>query len=68
MVSLLADGCTAKGITSQGLKYPLAGEYLLPYQTRGISNEMLGSIANVSLAEGDLIVIHTRNQKKCVKK
>ena len=64
VVSLLANGSHAKGIITQGLKYPLAGENLLPYQTRGISNEMLGTIARVSLSEGELIVIHTRQGKK----
>jgi thiamine pyrophosphokinase len=60
VVSLLSFGSVAKGIVTEGLKYPLAGEELLPYQTRGISNEMTGGRANVSLSEGELIVIHTR--------
>jgi thiamine pyrophosphokinase len=64
VVSLLANGSHVKGIITQGLKYPLAGEDLLPYQTRGISNEMLGTIARVSLSEGELIAIHTRQGKK----
>ncbi len=64
VVSLLAFGSIAKGIITEGLKYPLAGEDLLPYQTRGISNEMLGTIARVFLSEGELIVIHTRQGKK----
>ena len=64
VVSLLANGSHAKGIITQGLKYPLTGEDLLPYQTHGISNEMLGSIAKVSISEGELIVIHARQGKK----
>ena len=60
VVSLLSFGSVAKGIITEGLKYPLAGEKLLPYQTRGISNEMTGGRAKVSLSEGELIVIHTR--------
>ena len=64
VVSLLAFGSIVKGIMTEGLKYPLSGEDLSPYQTRGISNEMVRSIAGVSLSEGELIVIHTRKGKK----
>jgi len=64
VVSLLAFNSIAEGILTEGLKYPLTGEDLLPYQTRGISNEMLGSVARVSLSAGELIVIHTRQGKK----
>jgi thiamine pyrophosphokinase len=64
VVSLLAFGSIGKGVITEGLKYPLAGEDLSPYQTRGISNEMLGSNARVSLSEGELIVIHTRKGKR----
>jgi thiamine pyrophosphokinase len=63
-VSLLAFGSYGKKIFTEGLKYPLTGEDLLPYQTRGISNEMLGSIAMVSISEGELIVIHSRKGEK----
>jgi thiamine pyrophosphokinase len=60
VVSLLSFGSVAKGIITEGLKYPLVGGSLLPYQTRGVSNEMIKSKAKVSLTDGELIVIHTR--------
>ena len=64
VVSLLAFCSIVKGIITEGLKYPLVEEDLSSYQTRGISNEMLGTIARVSLSEGELIAIHTRQGKK----
>jgi thiamine pyrophosphokinase len=64
VVSLLAIGSRANGINTEGLKFPLAGDVLFSYQTRGISNEMLGPVARVTLSEGELIVIHTRQVKK----
>ncbi len=64
IVSLLSFGSVAKGITTVGLKYPLTGGNLLPYQTRGISNEMVESKAKVSLTDGELIVIHSRKKLK----
>jgi thiamine pyrophosphokinase len=68
VISLLAFGSMVKGIITEGLKYPLVGEDLSSYQTRGISNEMLGSVARVSILGGELIVIHTRQGKRCVNK
>jgi thiamine pyrophosphokinase len=62
VVSLLPFGSVAKGISTEGLKYPLVGEDLLPYQTRGISNEMLVCNVKLSLSEGEMIVIHTRKK------
>jgi len=68
VISLLAFSSIVKGIITEGLKYPLAGEDLSPFQTRGISNEMLGTTAKVSLSQGELIVIHTRLGKRCFNK
>jgi thiamine pyrophosphokinase len=62
VVSLLSFSSEAKGINTEGLKYALARENLLPYQTRGVSNEMVESKAKVSLTDGELIVIHTRKK------
>ncbi len=67
-ISLLVYGSKVKGIITGGLKYPLAGEDLCSYQTRGISNEMLASVAKVSIAGGELMVIHTRQGKRCINK
>ena len=48
------------GVVTEGLRYPLKGETLHPQKTRGISNELLKQQAFVSLTQGTLIMIHTR--------
>jgi thiamine pyrophosphokinase len=59
-VSLLPWGQAVEGITTTGLRYPLYGETLYPERSRGISNEMLGTHAQVSVERGVLICVHTR--------
>lgn len=60
IVSLLALGGEARGVTTTALRYPLRGETLYLERTRGISNVMLGDTAAVELEGGSLICIHTR--------
>jgi thiamine pyrophosphokinase len=60
IVSLLPLGGPAEGIVTEGLLYPLRGGTLLLHRTRGISNEMTGALATVSLEKGLLICIHSR--------
>jgi len=63
-LSLLSmEGCS-KGITTQGLKYPLKGETLCPSRSRGISNVMLESEAVIEVRSGALLCIHTRQTEK----
>ena len=62
-VSLLPLGSPALNVTTQGLRYPLRGETLQAYQTRGISNEMLGENAQVEWESGTLIITHQRVRK-----
>lgn len=57
LVSLLALHQPASGVRTHGLLYPLSGEDLLPGSTRGVSNELLASPAQVSLASGVLLVV-----------
>lgn len=61
-VSLLPWNGPAEGVTTQALRYPLRGETLYPDRTRGISNEMQGDTAQVSLSAGILLCIHTRKR------
>lgn len=61
-VSLIAFGDPVMNVCITGFKYPLNNETLWPYQTRGISNEMLSNTGNIRFEQGKLIVIHTRNQ------
>jgi len=58
-VSLLPLGGPARGIHTQGLRYPLHGETLYPEHTRGISNELVTSQAHIRLESGLLLCIHT---------
>lgn len=60
LVTLLALGGPARGVRTDGLVYPLRGEDLLAGSTRGVSNEMAGRRATVSLAAGTLLVVLPR--------
>jgi thiamine pyrophosphokinase len=57
LCSLLPLGGPATGIRTDGLRFPLAHETLLPGSTRGVSNELLEPIARVSLDEGVLLAV-----------
>jgi len=57
-VSLLPLGSPAEGIQTEGLAYPLVDETLYPDRTRGISNQMSGPVAKVSLTKGQLLCVH----------
>lgn len=48
----------ARGVATEGLKYPLRGETLFPGFARGVSNEMAAGAARVAVGEGVLIVFH----------
>lgn len=58
-VSLLPIGGDATGIVTEGLRFPLAGETLRLGRSRGISNEVVGAGASVSLETGVLLVAET---------
>jgi thiamine pyrophosphokinase len=57
LVTLLPVGGAARGIVTDGLRYPLDAEDLEPGTTRGVSNELLADAANVRLSEGTLLVV-----------
>jgi thiamine pyrophosphokinase len=57
IVSLLPVGGAAGGVRTEGLLYPLGGDDLPAGTTRGVSNEMTGSSASVSLTSGVLLVV-----------
>lgn len=61
IVSLIPWGKEVIGVTTDGLRWPLRDESLHPDKTRGISNEMLGETASISLKSGLLLVIHHHN-------
>lgn len=60
IVSLLPWGAPAAGVVTEGLRWPLQAETLYPDRTRGVSNELLGETATISLAAGLLLVVHRR--------
>ncbi len=57
LVTLLAVGGAARGVATEGLRYPLHGEDLPAGSTRGVSNELIGDRASVVLDEGILLVV-----------
>ncbi len=57
LVSILPLGGPAGGITTVGLRYPLRGESLASGTTRGVSNELTGSRAAVTISSGVALVI-----------
>jgi thiamine pyrophosphokinase len=56
-LSLLPLGGAARGIHTEGLRYPLRDETLAPGTTRGVSNELVTSDAVVSLRDGVLLAV-----------
>jgi thiamine pyrophosphokinase len=60
LVSLLPVEESASGVTTAGLEYPLRAEVLWRHQPRGVSNVMLGEKAGISVTDGTLFCIHTR--------
>jgi thiamine pyrophosphokinase len=57
LVTLIASGGDASGITTSGLQYPLQGGTLRPGTTRGVSNVLVGERGSVELDHGTLLVI-----------
>jgi thiamine pyrophosphokinase len=57
-VSLLPLAGQARGIYTQGLKWPLSGDALAPGQARGVSNVVVSLPVRVRLETGILLVVH----------
>ena len=57
LVSLLAVHGVASRVTTEGLLYPLDAEDLLPGSTRGVSNELVGNVARVSIDAGVVLAV-----------
>lgn len=62
IVSLLPFGGDAHGIETEGLEYSLRDESLFVGPARGVSNVMLGDEACVSLRQGMLLCVITRQE------
>ena len=57
LVSLLAVGGPAVGVTTSGLKWVLEGETLEPGSSRGMSNRFVTATAEVSVQRGCVVVV-----------
>jgi thiamine pyrophosphokinase len=57
LVTLVAMGGPARGIVTEGLRYPLRCEELMPGTTRGVSNELVEGSGSVQLQDGTLLVV-----------
>jgi thiamine pyrophosphokinase len=64
IVSLLPLNRPAIGVVTKGLSYKLQDETLFPERSRGISNVMKKSVAEVSLKSGVILCVHTRLMKR----
>jgi thiamine pyrophosphokinase len=60
IVSLIPWGEAVAEVQTLHLKWPLRKETLYPDKTRGISNEMLGESASISIGSGSLLIVHRR--------
>jgi len=57
LLTILPVHGPAEGVRTDGLRYPLHGETLPAGTTRGVSNELTGEEAGVSLTRGVVIVV-----------
>jgi thiamine pyrophosphokinase len=57
LVSLLPLGGDAEGVTTEGLRYPLAGETLAAGSSRGVSNEFAAAWARLRVARGVVLAV-----------
>lgn len=60
VVSVFCQGDAARGVTLEGLKYPLTGADLTCEFPLGVSNSFLGVSARVAVEEGTLLVVWER--------
>ena len=57
LLTLLALGGPAEGVSTEGLAYPLRGERLEPGSSRGVSNAFLGETARIDVARGVVLAV-----------
>lgn len=60
IVSLIPWGGAVPEVQTTNLRWALRKETLYPDKTRGISNEMLGESASISIGSGSLLIVHRR--------
>lgn len=60
-VSVLPVNGSAKGVTLEGMKYPLEKAQLDCFASLGVSNEIVDDTAKISVEQGVLLVIESRD-------
>jgi thiamine pyrophosphokinase len=63
LVTLLAVHGPARGVTTEGLAFPLTGETLAPGSSRGVSNRFAGQHATVRLTDGALLAVRPQDRR-----
>lgn len=63
LVTLLAIGGDATGVTTEGLRWPLVRATLRMGGSLGLSNEVVGTPASISLDDGLLLVVERAPQR-----
>jgi thiamine pyrophosphokinase len=58
IVSLIPINSIVTGVRTRGLEYPLNNETLYPGKSRGVSNVLISSQAEVSINTGQLLCVH----------
>ena len=57
LVSLIPSGGPARGVTTEGLKWPLQHATLIPGSTLGISNRFTGFAASIEVRQGVVLAV-----------
>lgn len=60
-VSVLPVKGDAKGVTLEGMKYPLKDADIACFSSLGVSNEITDLVAKISVKQGTLLVIESRD-------
>ena len=63
-LSVFAWGKAALGVTLRHVKYPLTNATLTPNEPLGVSNEITAPQAQISVAEGTLLLVQTRAKEE----
>lgn len=58
LISLIPFKGDVKGVSTEGLEYPLLNETLFLDKTRGISNVFIGNKCSIKKTEGTLLIVH----------
>ena len=60
-ISILPVKGDAKGVTLKGMKYPLQDADIACFSSLGISNEIVEDVARISVKQGVLLIIESRD-------